>query len=175
MARVEDTQAHANLFLETCRAALQLQYRRVRKLAEARLDKTDWRVIEPDCYLLVLALRQAVVSVETVAKFKGGSIESLVARTKARLTDDDHLGDSKDVRDMLTHFDWYLMGKGNIQDENREADPGSVAYFDMHEKWRRGRHTCEVLLWVRALGRSAEVLGLSRSVLDLMDEVRKSG
>jgi hypothetical protein len=175
MAQVEDAQAHANLFLETCRAALQRQYRRVLDLTEASLDKTDWRVLEPDCYLLVLALRQAVVSVETVAKFKGGSIEILVARTMARLTEDDNLGDLKDVRDMLTHFDCYLKGKGSQQIKNNDDDPGFVLYFDMHEKWRRSRHTGEVLLWIRALERSAEVLGLSRSVLDLMDEVRKGG
>jgi hypothetical protein len=123
--QVEDAQEHANLFLETCRAALQLQYQRVLDLAEARPDKTDWRVLEPDCYLLVLALKQAVVSVEAVAHFKGESIKENVDETIARLTEDNHLGDLKDVRDMLTHFDWYLKGKGNIQKID-EMTPTSI-------------------------------------------------
>jgi hypothetical protein len=167
VAQIEDARTYASLFLQTCGAALQLQYDRVLDLTKAPLDTTDWRALEPDCYLLVLALRQAIVGVKAVAHFEGGSIRSRVDRAMAKRREE--LSDLKDLRDMLTHFDDYFKGKGFLQPDGI-PDPE----FDMHRKWRRSRHSGEVLLWVRALGKSVEVLGVSRSVLDLIDEVQQT-
>jgi hypothetical protein len=96
--------------LETCRAALQLQYQRVLDLEKAPRDRTEWRSLEPDCYLLVLALRQALVGIEAVAHFEGGAIEDLV--DEATTTMATELSGLKDLRNMLTHFDDYLKGSG---------------------------------------------------------------
>jgi hypothetical protein len=163
---IEDSRTHARLFLETCRAALQLQYQRVLDLEKAPRDRTEWRSLEPDCYLLVLALRQALVGIEAVAHFEGGAIEDLV--DEATTTMATELGGLKDLRNMLTHFDDYLKGSGVLQRTIPDPD------FDMHRKWRYNPHSGEVLLRVRAMGRSVEVLSMSRWFMNLTDQVQNS-
>lgn len=163
---VEDSRTHARLFLETCRAALQLQYQRVRDLEKTPRDRTEWRTLEPDCYLLVLALRQAFVGVEAVARFEGGGIKELVDEAKKPMAED--LSGLKDLRDMLTHFDDYLKGSGVLQRAIANSD------FDLHRKWRYHPQSGEVILRVRAMGRSVEVLGMSRWLMDLTDQVRNA-
>lgn len=194
MVAIDDAQTYARLFLETCRAALQLQYDRVLQLADVPRDTTDWRAIEPDCYLLVIALRQAILSVETVAAhFEDEPIKATVTNTLEML-DWKHghpeagkhhggLQQLTDLRDMLTHFDAYLKGTGFLQPggklfrqrwPNPDEDPPPPREFDMHRKWRWDRHTQQVVLRVRAMEISVDVLSMSRSVMDLIDEVREA-
>ena len=92
----------ASRFLETCRATLKLQYQRVLNLAEPPKDTMEWQVLEPDCYLLVLAIQQAIVGVEAVAHFEGGSIKNDVDQAIAEMARA-HV-DIRDLRNMLTHF-----------------------------------------------------------------------
>lgn len=170
MTPMEDPRTHASRFLETCRAALKLQYQRVLDLAEPPKDTMEWQVLEPDCYLLVLAIRQAIVGVEAVAHFEGGSIKNDVDQAIAEMARA-HV-DIRDLRNMLTHFDSYLKGDGVQQ--RRIPDPD----FYVHRKWRSS-HSGEVLLWIRASYnageplKSVEVLSASRWVMDLIDEVRE--
>lgn len=163
---IEDSRTHASLFLETCRAALQLQYQRVLDLEKVPRDRTEWRTLEPDCYLLVLAIRQAIVGVEAVAHFEGGAIKNLVEEIPETMARE--LSDLKDLRNMLTHFDDYLKGSGVLQRTIPDTD------FDMHRKWRYDPHSGEVLLRVRAMGRSVEVLSMSRWLMDLIDQVQNA-
>jgi hypothetical protein len=191
MAPIEDARTYARVFLETCRAALQLQYERVLNLAEVPRDTTEWRTIEPDCYLLVIAIKQAILSLETVAHFEGDPIETRVTNAikmldreyghpeKAR-----HLGglyQLTDLRDILTHFDAYLKGIGWLQPggrlwrqrwANSNEDPSRE--FELHRKLRWNRHSRQVVLWVRAMGISVNVTSMSRLVMDLIDEVREA-
>lgn len=180
MIPIEDPRTHASRFLETCGEALQLQYERVRELAKTPRDPRDtmeWHVLEPDCYLLVLAIRQAVVSVKAVAQFEDGLVKDRIDRALGTMADAKH-EDLRNLRNVLTHFDAYLSGDGNLQKKrNREKLPNPNFY--VHRKWRRNR-SGELLLWVRVFhnagepGISAEVLSASRWVMALINETREA-
>jgi hypothetical protein len=182
---------HARVFLEMCRAALQLQYERVLDLAEVPRDTTEWRAIEPDCYLLVITIEQAILSVQAIAHFEGDPIQTRV-KDAIKMLDRNHgysveatehggLQQLGDLRDMLTHFDEYLEGKGWLQPGGRLwrqrgaiSDEDSYREFGLHRKWRWDPHSRQVVLRVRATGISVDVLSMSRSVMGLIDEVREA-
>ena len=191
MAPIEDARTYARVFLETCRGALQLQYERVLGLAEAPRDTTEWRTIEPDCYLLVIAIKQAILSVQAVAHFEGDPIETRVINAIEMLDrkygypeegrEHGGLQQLTDLRDILTHFDSYLKGVGWLQPDGRlwrqrwsTSDEVSSREFDLHLKWRWNPRSRQVVLRVRAMGISVDVLSMSRSVMDLIDEVREA-
>jgi hypothetical protein len=176
VAPIEDARTYASVFLETCREALKFQYDRVLDLAEVPRDTTEWRAIEPDCYPLVLALQQAIVGVEAVAHFEGQPIETWVDDHDMHVMTREHHGleDLRHLRNMLTHFDLYLKGEGNLQKPKAvlRGDVDEGRDFDMHRKWRYDPHSDRRLLWVRAMGKSVEVLGMSRWAMGLIDKVR---
>jgi hypothetical protein len=177
MAPIQDARTYARLFLGTCQAALKLQYHRVLELAEGPRDTAEWRLIEPDCYLLVLAIKQAILSLQAVAYFEDEPIKSEIGQVIGIMdTEFGGLQDLTDLRDMLTHFDKYLKGDGWLQPGGRlrSRRPHILDEFDMHRKWRYDPHGDKVLLWVRAMGISVEVLGMSRAVLILMAELQET-
>ena len=76
-----------------------------------------------DALLLLLALRQVLRAAEMA---QAGSLQkrrarqilnSAVARFKADLPD------LVEARDIIEHFDEYAVGKGDLQNEDRAADP----------------------------------------------------
>jgi hypothetical protein len=83
-------------------------------------DRSDYQV---EGYLFILAVRQVLRAVEAARghadHHRDGKRSSELTRALAAF--DSAVVDAREVRDILTHFDEYQRGKGNLQRQDRAA------------------------------------------------------
>ncbi|HZT66043.1 MAG TPA: hypothetical protein VFA11_09675 [Acidimicrobiales bacterium] len=111
-----------------------------------------------DAYLFVIALRQVLRGAQAMLRATSSGGQTDKPLREALATFKGAVGDATKIRDVLTHFDAYHEGAGNLQ------KAGKMGPLEIHSE--RGHET----YWLVVSGFRVEIGAAALAASDLVDE-----